>query len=131
MTRRTATQLEELYRRLGTDLLLSWAGPAGAFVDGDLATRRRLSGSRPVTDLAVGQGLDAAAQLLVSRLMTRRGELAELPTVCLTPQPAMSLVGSCCAGALRAVLLAAASVGLHRMRMLDGEVDLDPELRHL
>jgi DDE domain len=54
-----------------------------------------------------------------------RGQVGETP-VQLDP-----LVGSGCAGALRAVLLAAASVGSHRMGMLDGEMDLDPELRHL
>ncbi len=78
MTRRTPAQLAELYRRLGTDLMLVWAGPAGAFVDGDLATRHRPSGSRTVADLAISQGVDAAAQLLANRLMTRRGELAGL-----------------------------------------------------
>ncbi|MCA1654970.1 MAG: GPW/gp25 family protein [Pseudonocardiaceae bacterium] len=76
--RRTAAQLAELHRRLGRDLLLSWAGPAGAFSDGDLAVARRVSGSRAVTDLAVAAELDQAAQLLVNRLMTRRGELAGL-----------------------------------------------------
>jgi hypothetical protein len=74
---------------------------------------------------------EANGTLVELRVATRRRELAELPTDWLTPQPAMSLVGSCCAGALRAVFLAAARVGLHRMGMLDGEVDLDPELRHL
>lgn len=78
MSRRSPAQLDELYRRLGTDLHLRWAGPAGAFTDGDLATQQRIIGNRPVTDLVVAGNLDAAAQLLVNRLMTRRGELAGL-----------------------------------------------------
>jgi phage baseplate assembly protein W len=78
VSRRTAAQLEELYRRLGTDLRLSWAGTSGAFVDGDLETVRRDSGTTTVVDVAVAQGVPQAAQLLVNRLMTRRGEFAGL-----------------------------------------------------
>lgn len=75
---RTFAQLDELYRRLGSDLLLGWAGPAGAFVDGDLEISRRVSGTGTVTDLAVAHQVPQAAQVVVNRLMTRRGELAGL-----------------------------------------------------
>lgn len=78
MSRRTAAEVDTLYRRIGTDLLLRWAGPVGAFVDGDLATTTRPAGTRTVTDLAVGSNVDQAAQFLVNRLMTRRGELTNL-----------------------------------------------------
>ena len=78
MTRRTAQQLQQLYARLGTDLLLGWAGPAGAFTDGDLASRQRIIGNRTITDLVIAANIDQAAQLLVNRLMTRKGELAGL-----------------------------------------------------
>jgi phage baseplate assembly protein W len=78
MSPRTAAELAELHRRLGRDLLLSWAGPAGAFTDGDLASAQRPGSTRPVSDLAVAEGTAQAVQLLVNRLMTRRGELAPL-----------------------------------------------------
>jgi phage baseplate assembly protein W len=78
MTRRTPEQLAELFRRLGSDLLLAWAGPAGSFTDGDLAERHPAGRPRPVTDLALATEVDQAAQLLVNRLMTARGELSPL-----------------------------------------------------
>lgn len=77
-TRRTAAELADLDRRLGRDLLLGWAGPAGAFTDGDLAGSRRPGVRGDVVDLAVASGVPQAAQLLVNRLATRRGELAGL-----------------------------------------------------
>jgi len=104
------------------------AGSAQGTFDGIQPPDRRAGELRDRLDELL---TEASGTLVELRIAARRGELAELPTVCLTPQPAMSLVGSCCAGTLRAVFLAAASVGLHRMGMLDGEVDLDPELRHL
>jgi phage baseplate assembly protein W len=76
--RRTAAEVEVLFRRLGRDLQLGWAGPAGAFTDGDLAPATRRELGRTVTDLAVADDVDQAVQLLVNRLMTRRGELAPL-----------------------------------------------------
>lgn len=76
--RRTHAELEDLHRRLGRDLLLGWAGPAGAFDDGDLATARRLGPRGTVVDLAVASEVPQAVQFLVNRLATRRGELAPL-----------------------------------------------------
>ncbi len=78
MSPRTAAQVQELWARIGRDLLLSWAGPAGGFTDGDLAVERMGGGGVGAMDLGVAEGLDQAEQLLVNRLMTRRGELAEL-----------------------------------------------------
>lgn len=75
---RTQVQLRDLHRRLGRDLLLGWAGPAGAFDDGDLATERRPGPRGTVVDLAVAAEVPQAVQLLVNRLATRRGELAPL-----------------------------------------------------
>ena len=63
---------------------------------------------------------------------TRYGARAlerELPICDLRCQT--GLVRSSWSGALGAVLLTASPVGLNGMGMLDGEVDLDPELRHL
>ena len=76
--RRTAAEVAELRQRLGRDLLLSWAGPAGAFDDGDLATAQRLWRGRARSDLTVARDEAQAEQFLVNRLMTRRGELAVL-----------------------------------------------------
>jgi len=76
VTRRTFAEIIELHRRLGRDVLLSWAGPSGAFTDGDLATRRG-SGAAGA-DLSVAAEVPQAVQFLVNRLMTRRGELAAL-----------------------------------------------------
>jgi phage baseplate assembly protein W len=76
---RTAPQLAELRRRLGTDLALAWAGPAGAWTDADLAVAARARGARTARDVAVTGELDeTATQFLVNRLQTIRGELAPL-----------------------------------------------------
>lgn len=75
MTPRTPAELALLYRRLGSDLLLSFAGPGGMFSDGDLAATP--PGTAPV-DLGVASGVAQARQMLVNRLLTRRGELAPL-----------------------------------------------------
>jgi phage baseplate assembly protein W len=76
--RRTAAEIELLWRRLGRDLGLSWAGTAGAFVDADLAIENRPGHGRTVIDLDVAEEVSQAVQLLVNRLMTREGELAPL-----------------------------------------------------
>jgi phage baseplate assembly protein W len=78
VSRRTQVQLQDLHRRLGRDLLLRWAGPAGAFDDGDLDSARRPGPRGPVVDLAVASEVPQAVQFLVNRLATRRGELAPL-----------------------------------------------------
>ena len=79
MTRRSAAQLQELERRLGRDLRLSYAGPSGAWEDADLAVTTTIEGASRHTDLTHVQGIDeAATQLLVNRLQTRRGALAPL-----------------------------------------------------
>lgn len=76
--RRTYAELQRLWPKLGTDLGLSFAGPAGSFANGDLLTVGRPGPGLPVTDAGVVQQLDAAVQFLVNRLMTREGELAAL-----------------------------------------------------
>jgi len=76
--RRTAAEIDVLFRRVGRDLLLSWAGSAGSFDDADLATSRRRGPRGAVVDVDVAIDLAQAEQLLVNRLQTRRGELAPL-----------------------------------------------------
>jgi phage baseplate assembly protein W len=78
MSRRTYAELQDLHRRLGRDILLSWAGPSGDFTDSDLATGTRPGLSGSVVDLAVAAEVPQAVQFLVNRLSTRRGELASL-----------------------------------------------------
>ena len=75
---RTAAEVDVLFRRLGRDLLLSWAGTAGSFDDADLATDRRRGPRGSIVDADVATDLAQADQMLVNRLMTRRGELAPL-----------------------------------------------------
>lgn len=78
MTRRSAADLDVLMKRLGRDLKLDFPGPAGGWEDADLAhgvDRRRLPRRH---DLQVVEGLEAATQMLVNRLKTRRGELTPL-----------------------------------------------------
>ena len=72
--KRPRADLDVLMRRLGTDLALDFPGPSGWWEEADLAVSRRLGKH----DVAVVAGLDAADQLLVNRLKTRRGELAAL-----------------------------------------------------
>jgi phage baseplate assembly protein W len=76
--RRTAAELDRLMRELGTDLELGFVGPAGWWEDADLKAARSTHGTPRKRDLAVVEGVPAADQLLVNRLMTRRGELAAL-----------------------------------------------------
>jgi phage baseplate assembly protein W len=78
MSRRTYAEVQDLNRRLGRDLLLSWSGPSGDFTDSDLAGVGRPGPSGSVVDLAVAAGVPQAVQFLVNRLSTRRGELAAL-----------------------------------------------------
>ena len=78
MSRRTYAELQDLNRRLGRDILLSWSGPSGDFTDSDLATGSRPGLSGAVVDLAVAAEVPQAVQFLVNRLSTRRGELASL-----------------------------------------------------
>jgi len=75
---RTLAQREQLFRRLGVDLGLTFAGPSGMFDDADLATTRSTRGFTPDDDVAIVEAVDAARQMLVDRIMTRRGELAQL-----------------------------------------------------
>lgn len=76
--RRSAAEVDLLWRRLGRDLGLAWAGPAGAYTDGDLATVRRPGPGHAVVDLDVAERVAQARQMLVNRLMTREGELTPL-----------------------------------------------------
>jgi hypothetical protein len=76
VTGRSPAQLAALSRRLGRDLALVYPGPSGAWEGADLDTA---AAGRPTQrDLRTAEGAAAAEQLLVHRLMTRRGELAEL-----------------------------------------------------
>ena len=76
--RRTFAQLQDLDRRLGRDILLTWSCPSGGFADSDLASSSRPGLSGPVVDLDVAASVPQAVQFLVNRLSTRRGELAAL-----------------------------------------------------
>lgn len=78
MSRRTLSELDKLWQRVGHDLELGWAGPAGAFDDADLATDTVYRGAGEAKDLAVVDEVAAARQLLVNRLKTRRGELSRI-----------------------------------------------------
>lgn len=73
-SRRSRADLDLLMRRLGSDLELAFRGPAGWWEEGDLATGTRAGRA----DLAVVRELDAADQMLITRLKTRQGELAPL-----------------------------------------------------
>lgn len=73
-SRRSRADLDLLMRRLGSDLALAFRGPAGWWEEGDLATGTRAGRA----DLAVVRELDAADQMLITRLKTRQGELAPL-----------------------------------------------------
>ena len=75
---RTAAQLDELWRRLGTDLELTWTGPSGSHLNADLDVVPQPGHGRTVLDLAVADRVAQAEQMLVNRLMTRAGELAPL-----------------------------------------------------
>jgi len=76
--RRSAADLDRLMRELGTDLALDFPGPSGYWEDADLATAPTGDRLPRRRDVATVQALAAADQLLVNRLKTRRGELAEL-----------------------------------------------------
>ncbi len=76
--RRSYAQIQDLHRRLGRDIQLSWAGPSGSFTDSDLAATRRPGLSGEIIDLSVASEVPAAVQFLVNRLSTRRGELTAL-----------------------------------------------------
>ena len=76
--RRSPAELDLLLRELGTDLDLTFRGPAGYFEDADLTTVRAGDRSPRRTDLAIVAGLDSAEQLLANRLKTQVGELAPL-----------------------------------------------------
>ena len=78
MSRRSSPELLELWQQLGRDLELVWSGPAGAFDDADLAVSVSPRGSTRAADLAAVDRVEAARQLLVNRLKTRKGELAPL-----------------------------------------------------
>ncbi len=78
MSKRTPSELLELSQRLGRDLELTWAGPAGAYDDADLGVARVHRGVAKNSDLTVVDRVEAARQLLVNRIKTRKGELAPL-----------------------------------------------------
>lgn len=78
MTRRTGAEIDRVLLLLGTDLALDYPGPAGFWEDGDLTVVTGTARLPLTRDLGVVSGVGAADQLLVNRLKTRRGELAEL-----------------------------------------------------
>jgi len=78
MSRRTPSDLLQLWQHLGRDLALTWAGPAGAYDDADLGVVTTYHGTRRETDLTVIERVPGARQLLVNRIKTRKGELAAL-----------------------------------------------------
>lgn len=75
---RTGPEVAALFDRLGHDLLLSWAGTAGSFADADLAVARRIGPAGAIVDVDIAIDFAQADQLIVNRLMTRRGELTAL-----------------------------------------------------
>jgi phage baseplate assembly protein W len=77
MTRRTAAENDRRLRQLGTDLALFYPGPAGYWEDADLRAAIPRDVRGPV-DIDVVSGVEAADQLFVNRLKTRKGELAPL-----------------------------------------------------
>lgn len=77
MTRRSGAETDRRLRELGSDLALSFPGPAGWWEDADLRPHTAADARGPV-DLDIVGGVDAADQLLVNRLKTQRGELAPL-----------------------------------------------------
>lgn len=77
MSPRTGAEIDRRLRLLGTDLALSYPGPAGWWEDADLATTVPDRAGATV-DLGVVAGVAAADQLFVNRLKTRKGELAAL-----------------------------------------------------
>src|SRR5690349_5156340 len=76
MARRSAEELDLLMRQLGRDLALDYAGPGGMWEDADLVVEPSPNRWPSRKDLSVASG--AAAQTLVNRLKTQRGELASL-----------------------------------------------------
>ncbi len=75
---RSAAELDILMRRLGSDLALLYRGEPGLYEDADLDSRVSPGRSSRHRDLGVVSGVAAATQMLVTRLKTRRGELAPL-----------------------------------------------------
>jgi phage baseplate assembly protein W len=77
MARRTAAEVDRRLTLMGRDLALSYPGPYGWWEDADLETTLPVQAGGG-SDIAVVDGLRAAAQLFVNRLKTHRGELAPL-----------------------------------------------------
>jgi len=75
---RTAADLELLYRRLGTDLALDFAGTRGWWEDADLVPAREPGRTIVPVDLGATSGVQSAVQFLVDRLKTQQGELTNL-----------------------------------------------------
>lgn len=75
---RTLAERQRLFSRLGVDVGLTFAGPAGMYDDADLATTQSSRGFTSDDDVEVVERVEAARQMLVNRIMTRRGELAPL-----------------------------------------------------
>lgn len=77
MARRTAAEVDRRLALLGRDLALFHPGPYGWWEDVDLAVTQPARANGPV-DVAVVDGVAAAAQLFAHRLKTHQGELAPL-----------------------------------------------------
>ena len=78
MSPRTAAELDLLYRQLGTDLALQFAGPGGWWEDADLTVADEPGRLAVPDDLETTTGVASAEQFLVDRLKTQQGELAAL-----------------------------------------------------
>jgi phage baseplate assembly protein W len=78
MNPRTAAELDLLYRQLGTDLALTFAGPGGWWEDADLTVADQPGRLAAPDDLETTTGVGSAEQFLVDRLKTQQGELAAL-----------------------------------------------------
>ncbi|HEY5981726.1 MAG TPA: hypothetical protein VIT41_19030 [Microlunatus sp.] len=77
MPRRTAAEVDRRLTLMGRDLALFYPGPYGWWEDADLDVTLPTRANGP-TDIAVVDGVTAAAQLFVNRLKTHHGELAPL-----------------------------------------------------
>jgi phage baseplate assembly protein W len=78
MSPRTAAELDLLYRQLGTDLALQFAGPGGWWENADLTVAIQPGRLAIPDDLETTTGEASAEQFLVDRLKTQQGELAAL-----------------------------------------------------
>ncbi|MEM8960455.1 MAG: GPW/gp25 family protein [Acidobacteriota bacterium] len=80
-TRRSPAEIRRVLELQGTDLELDFSGPAGTFEDADLVLAIDPEQAPRRHDLGHVEGAEAAAQALVNRLKTHKGELVSLGRV--------------------------------------------------